>query len=386
MTADVVELVDRYVDGRVAAGQFADSTATKVRTTLRMWARDAGPVDSWTAAAVEAWANTPGLTYNTQRTRADRLRGFCGWLVERGHLDQNPVVNRRNLELPAVESDLVDRYIEWRKLHRSDAPTTLRVTRCDLRQWHRHAGPIAEWQTDIVAAWVNDPRLRVATRRGRLARLRGYMRWLAKVGTLECDLTEDIRPPRRPQSAPRNLSAEDVAKVLAACPDDRARLIVLLMVQCGLRCGDAARMRVEDLDDRTMSLNVRAKGGGGEPTHWVPVPTEAWEALTAWVEGLGYYAGPVFPSRGRPGRSIDPVTVSKLVRSWMGAAGIKRASFDGISPHALRHTCAQDMLDHGADLRQVQFALGHRSIKSTEIYARREPQGLRDAMEGRRYA
>jgi integrase/recombinase XerD len=78
--------------------------------------------------------------------------------------------------------------------------------------------------------------------------------------------------------------------------------------------------------------------------------------------------------------------VSVLVRKWIAAAGVKSLPGDGISAHALRHTCAQDMIDRGADIREVQHALGHRSVMSTEIYLRRAPVGLRQAMEGRRYS
>ena len=52
---------------------------------------------------------------------------------------------------------------------------------------------------------------------------------------------------------------------------------------------------------------------------------------------------------------------------------------------SLRHSCAQRMLDAGADIRQVQHALGHSSVTITEQYLRRQPPGLRDAMEGRTY-
>ena len=69
----------------------------------------------------------------------------------------------------------------------------------------------------------------------------------------------------------------------------------------------------------------------------------------------------------------------------MRAAGLKRFPHDGTSAHSLRHTCAQTMLDGGADLREVQYALGHRTIRSTEIYTRREPPGLRAAMNGRAF-
>lgn len=78
--------------------------------------------------------------------------------------------------------------------------------------------------------------------------------------------------------------------------------------------------------------------------------------------------------------------LSKIVQRLVCSAGLKQFPYDGVGAHALRHTCAQGMLDLGADIRQVQAALGHRHQSTTEIYLRREPPGLREAMEGRRYA
>ena len=49
------------------------------------------------------------------------------------------------------------------------------------------------------------------------------------------------------------------------------------------------------------------------------------------------------------------------------------------------HTCAQELIDAGTDIRLVQAALGRRSIQTTEGYLRWQPPGLRAAMEGRHY-
>lgn len=80
-----------------------------------------------------------------------------------------------------------------------------------------------------------------------------------------------------------------------------------------------------------------------------------------------------------------PQTVSHIVTEAMVAAGVKRAGHDGCTPHALRHTAAQDVLHAGADIRQVQAMLGHKSVSTTEWYLRAEVPGLRDAMAGRDY-
>jgi integrase len=256
---------------------------------------------------------------------------------------------------------LIALYINDRLAKREIVLSSAETITSVLRHWARtvdHAPP-DRWTCDQVTAWVYDEAVRASTMKSRATKLRPYVRWLIRHGHL--------------------------GLLLSVCPDDRARLIVGLMAQLGLRCGDVARIRIEDIDVRRRRLHVRAKGGRGAVTHPEPITQEAWETLEPWLCGLGRRTGPLIESYQRPGRALQPGTISKLVGEWITTAGLKTFPYDGISAHALRHSTAQHMLDNGADMRAVQHALGHKSLRTTEGYARREPAGLREAMEGRRY-
>lgn len=269
------------------------------------------------------------------------------------------------------------------------APSSTQAIRWTLHRWIEHAGPDpAAWTEDQTLAWVHDSTLRPASRKSRLGRLRPWLRWLVDEGVIARDLTSRAGRIRVSEGEPRDLTPDEIAAVIAAAGDDhRAATIVLLMAHCGLRCGDVARVRIEDIDLRRRLLHVRAKGGRGEPTHWCPIPTQAWEAIQRWMR-----IRPGTPGRGAlitamppPHGPITPAHVGVIVRRLIDAAGLKGWAWDGRSAHSLRHSCAQHMIDGGADLRLVQHALGHRTMRTTEIYVRREPPGLREAMEGRDY-
>lgn len=285
-------------------------------------------------------------------------------------------------------TDLVEEYLNDRRRAGELAESSIVVIRGVLHSWAAFIGETDpdEWTADDVWEWVNGDGLRAATRKSRLTKLRPYLRWLRRKGFAHQDPSEGLGRISIPKGDPRDLDAEDVAALLEACPDERALLIVTLMLQMGLRCGDVARIRLEDIDVRRRSLHVRAKGGRGEPTHWEPIPAEAWELLSRELRGRRRASGPLVTSYTTPGKGLQAHSISKLVGRWIRDAGLKEFPHDGRSAHALRHTCAQDMLDAGASLRDVQHALGHSTIRSTEIYTRREPAGLREALEGRRYA
>lgn len=281
---------------------------------------------------------------------------------------------------------IVSTYIEQRVTRGELAQSSADAIRMTLTKWVRYAGddPHA-WTEEQVAEWLNPKRLRAATRKMMLHRLRPFVRWMIAEGHMTHDPTARIARIQVPDGNPRDLGRDEVSRLLAVLPDERAILIVLLMLHCALRCSDVSRIRIEDIDARRHLLHVRAKGGRGEATHWVPMSDEAWTATARMIRRLGRTSGPLIESYLDPGVALQGHTISRKLREWFAEAGLKEFPHDGRSAHALRHTCAQEMIDDGASLREVQFGLGHRTIRSTEIYVRREPPGLKEAMTSRTY-
>lgn len=280
--------------------------------------------------------------------------------------------------------ETITQYVEHRVRRGEYGPVSVRHATRVLRQWHRHAGE-PPWTTDQVITWVYAEHLRPNSQKVRLARLRPYCGWLVDEDRITTDPTRGVPAVRIPRPGPRDLDQDQVARLLAACRDFRSTLIVIIMVQCGLRAGDVARIRVEDIDPRRRMLHVRGKGGRGEPTHWVPIPAEAWDMLLVHLRVICRGSGPLIESRRTAGAPIRPDHVGRIVGRIMAAAGLKAFPYDGVSAHALRHTFATELVERGADIRQVQAALGHRSQAVTETYVRRTPPGLAEAMEGRSY-
>ena len=235
------------------------------------------------------------------------------------------------------------------------ARTHLDLEVADLTRQH-----VLEWQ-----ATVGDQR--AATRRGYLSTLKTFCAWAVDNGLLATDPTVRLARVREVRGEPRNLSAGKMARLQMVLPDERARLVVLLMFELGLRCVEVARLTVADWDPYGAELRLVGKGG---------------HVRTAYpLDDLAVLLERRCAGRSGPIIGVSAGRISLLASTWMDAAGIKGGRYDGISAHALRHTAASNLLDGCQNVRIVQEFLGHASLATTERYLRRHTKSeMRAAM------
>ena len=280
---------------------------------------------------------------------------------------------------------LIDRYLDQRRRLPGFVAGTERHYRRTLRSLDRAFGgrPLSHLSPSAVERWLGTTTMWAdSTRRLALSDVRAFCGWLAREGLIRVNPAGALRV-AKVRRAPRALHPAQVGALLRCCPDERTRLVALLMVELGLRCCEVAAARVADYNSATGDLRVRGKGGH-ERT--LPVVAAVRAALTGYLAGRGYLGGALISSKTEPGAHVTALYLSTMLSRLMGEAGIKSHRFDGVSAHALRHTCASDVLERSGDLRAVQDMLGHQSLATTSIYLRStSSRALRQAMEGRLY-
>lgn len=258
-------------------------------------------------------------------------------------------------------------------------PSTIPNLRRTLLRFAHHAGvPVGELDQGHIETFLSSCQVAASTRRQRFSQIGGFCRWLVEKGHLGQDPTAHMKAPRQPRPVPRAYSPAVVAQLLQVCPDSRAHLICLLEVQEGLRACEVARIEVGDIDFADRLVLVRGKGG---KERILPLSDETWEALDAYLAEYPAHAGPLVRSYNNPDAGVCAAYVVHMMGRWLRDAGVAQGG-----GHGLRHTMATQLLRSGADVRDVQTALGHATLTSTQIYLPfSDARRLRTVMGGRRY-
>jgi integrase len=165
------------------------------------------------------------------------------------------------------------------------------------------------------------------------------------------------------------LSPEEVSALLAMVRGLESRMILTTIYACGLRVGEALRLRPGDIDAKRGMIWVRR--GKGHKDRCVTLSPVLLELLREWwrVKRPSTW---LFPSRRDSSRPCDASTVQRAIHQAARAAGIHKP----VCPRTLRHSFATHTMEDGTPMRVIQTMLGHRSIRTTEIYTHVTPEGL----------
>ena len=166
---------------------------------------------------------------------------------------------------------------------------------------------------------------------------------------------------RRGRPLPKGLSPEQVRRLFAQITHPLDHALYLLMLRCGLRVSEVARLTL-GLDWDQQSLRITQ--GKGRKDRIVYVAADVLAALRPVA-----YVPPSSPTRSCSGiRSVRsgpcPPKGSKKLERYAKAAEIKA------SCHSLRHTFASNLLEAGAEVIAIKDLLGHASIQSSKRYAK----------------
>jgi site-specific recombinase XerD len=170
---------------------------------------------------------------------------------------------------------------------------------------------------------------------------------------------------RLPRPLPKHLRDVQVMALFKEIDDTRDRAMFMLMLRCGLRVEEVARLTVDAIEYRSRQLYVfNGKGSKDRVVYLSEDALSAVEAYTRkrrWSKEKRVFLVRKGPLRGRP---ISVRGIQKRIEYYAQKAGIE------VSCHQLRHTMATQLLNADADLVTIQDLLGHSKITTTQCYCR----------------
>lgn len=293
--------------------------------------------------------------------------------------------------------EYLQQFLQHLRYERNVSQHTLRNYASDLEQFRDYLLskskstdiPVSEIDHLTIREWMaelhGESKKKTSIAR-KLASLRTFFQFLVREGIQENNPAKLVATPKVERKLPTHLSVEDTVRFIET-PDlntdlgRRDRAILEFLWATGMRVGELVNLNLKDIDFREKLVRVTGKRKKqrillfGEP---------ALQALMFYLNETR----PVFLNNCPPltrddqavflnyqGTRITTRSVGRMVDKYIKlCTDINR----DISPHSLRHSFATQMLDAGADLREIQELLGHARLSTTQIYTQVSMEKLID--------
>ena len=210
--------------------------------------------------------------------------------------------------------------------------------------------------------------------------LRAFFRYASRRNWCMPGLAETIQSPRVYSMAglPEGPSWEQTKRLIAGLNTERAshirdRAIILLLAVYGLRIGEVCALTLDDLDWTNEKIRVRRLKN--KRIQEFPLTAEVGNAILKYLENVRPQCSSrfLFLTMRKPYRPMIAKGASSSIALHVRALGCRLPHY---GPHTLRHACATHLLDEGFSIKEIGDHLGHRSPRSTQIYAKVERRKL----------
>jgi len=231
---------------------------------------------------------------------------------------------------------------------------------------------LATADTDLIRDWMEslmDKGNTASTINKKLSALRSFYRFSLRRKLVERDPAHCVTGPKKSKPLPQFLREGEMDRLL----DDlewndtynnvRARTLLVLLYEAGLRRSELVGLNDEDVDFVNGQLKVTGKRN---KQRIIPFGEELATALHRYmtVRDAQFGADCKALFLNDKGQRMADYQVYVIVRKYLSAVTTLKKR----SPHVLRHTFATAMLNNGAGLEEIKNLLGHESVSTTEIY------------------
>ena len=356
-------------------GYAKDSVRWRLRqlTALDRWLRDhrlvAGDLDA------ECVNRLVAARRAEERTTLVAVANFS---VPIGYLREIGVVPPEVSSRFDPVAQILERYRSYlateRGLVESSISVNMRVAECfcsrrDLRVEELSAAEV----TAYIAAF--SARSSVGWSKKTVSALASFLRFLHVTGVTTHPLTAALpKLAGHRRNVPCELDEGDFVRLLGGCDHSRDVglrdcAILTILWRLGLRRGEVAGLRVDDIDWRRGEITVRGKGNRQE---LLPIPIDVGEAIARYLHDAHRRVPPgcraLFVQVRAPEGPMSPNGVGDVV-----ARLSRRVGLLAMGAHRLRHGTATQLVRNGASWPEIAQVMRHRTVAVTASYATVDP-------------
>jgi len=273
---------------------------------------------------------------------------------------------------------MIDQFLNYLRYERNRSPRTVQLYEENLRDFETYVQGLDDClsletvDTDVVRSWVEhlmDQGKKATTVNLGLSAVRTFYRYALSRHIVAKDPAHAVTGPKKAKPLPQFVRESEMDELLdeqhwtEEYNNVRARTIILMFYETGIRLAELVGLDDADVDMATMQLKVTGKRN---KQRIVPFGEELAAALRDYVARRDQELVRQSPALflDRKGERIGRSVVQRIVKTHLtGFTTLKKRS-----PHVLRHSFATAMLNNGAGLESVKKLLGHESLETTEIY------------------
>lgn len=273
---------------------------------------------------------------------------------------------------------MIEEFLNYLRYERNHSAQTVQTYEDALNEFESYlilkdSGlSLATVDRDLIRDWMEslmDKGNTASTINKKLSALRSFYHYALKRKLVDRDPAHCVTGPRKSKPLPQFLREGEMDRLLDNLEWDdsfesvRARTILLLFYEAGLRRAELIGLDDKDVDFGSVQLKVTGKRN---KQRVIPFGEELADGLRHYMEVRDaqfevHHEALLLNDKGE---RITADQVYVIVRKYLSAV----TSLKKRSPHVLRHTFATAMLNNGAGLEAIKSLLGHESVSTTEIY------------------
>jgi site-specific recombinase XerD len=174
---------------------------------------------------------------------------------------------------------------------------------------------------------------------------------------LEEKFDERLPLAKSKQKLPVVLNRSGIQKMFEVTANIKHKVILALLYYAGLRLSEVRNLRWRDIDFERNLIHI--KQAKGEKERVIFLHNKLKEFLVKYGTRNSEYV-----LISECGKRYNERTIQQIVKNAARKSGIRKR----VTPHTLRHSFATHLLEAGADIRYIQQLLGHKSLRTTQIY------------------